>query len=167
MTPVYQSEITLPEHRGWLVCCQLTSMLGGIVLAYWMNYGFYFHSSSAQWRFPLLFQCVFAIYVIVATLWLPETPRWLMQHDPTPDRGATVLANLRGVSSDHPVVQRERAEILDAIALEAKEEGSWSDLFKDHGIRGNKRFYLALGIQFMQQMTGTSVLNIPSNNIRG
>ncbi|KAG8214247.1 putative sugar transporter STL1 [Butyriboletus roseoflavus] len=158
VTPVYQSEITLPEHRGWLVCCQLTSMLGGLMLAYWINYGFYFHSSSAQWRFPLLFQCIFAIYVIAVTFWLPETPRWLMQHDPTPDRGTTVLAKLRGVSSDHPAVQHERAEILDAISLEAKEKGSWSDLFKDHGIRGNKRFYLALGIQFMQQMTGINIV---------
>ncbi|KAF8436605.1 major facilitator superfamily domain-containing protein [Boletus edulis BED1] len=156
VTPVYQSEISLAEHRGWLVCCQLTSMPGGLMLAYWMNYGFYFHSSSAQWRFPLLFQCIFAIYVIAVTLWLPETPRWLMRHDATPDRGTTVLAKLRGVSSDHPVVQQERTEILDAIAIEAKEESSWSDLFKDHGIRGNKRFYLALGIQFMQQMTGAS-----------
>ncbi|KAH0828152.1 putative sugar transporter [Lanmaoa asiatica] len=75
-----------------------------------------------------------------------------------PDRGTTVLAKLRGVSSDHPVVQHERAEILNAIALEAKEKGSWSDLFKDHGIRGNKRFYLALGIQFMQQMTGINIV---------
>lgn len=131
-------------------------MLGGIVLAYWMNYGFYFHASSAQWRFPLLFQCVFAVYVVAITLWLPETPRWLIRHDPTPDRGTAVLAKLRGVSPDHPMVQQERAEILDAISIESKEKNTWSDLFKDHGIRGNKRFYLALGIQFMQQMTGMS-----------
>jgi len=158
VTPVYQSEISLPEHRGWLVCCQLTSMLGGLMLAYWMNYGFYFHSSSVQWRFPLLFQCIFAIYVIAVTLWLPETPRWLMQHDPTPERGTAVLAKLRGLTSDNPVVQHERTEILNAIALEAKEEGTWMDLFKDHGIQGNKRSYLALGIQFMQQMTGINII---------
>ena len=54
------------------------------------------------------------------------------------------------------MVQHERAEIPDAFSLEAKEKGSLSDLFKDHGIRGNKRLYLALGIQFMQQMTGAS-----------
>ncbi|KAG8214220.1 general substrate transporter [Butyriboletus roseoflavus] len=158
VAPVYQSEITPPEHRGWLVCCQSTGMLGGLMLGYWINYGFYFHSSSAQWRFPLLFQCIFAIYVIAVTLWLPETPRWLMQHDPTPDQGTTFLAKLRGVSSDHPAVQHERAEILDAISLEAKEEGSWSDLFKAHGIQGNKRFYLAISIQFLQELSGINIV---------
>ena len=29
------------------------------------------------------------------------------------------------------------------------------DLFKDEGIAANKRFFLALGIQCMQQMSGS------------
>ena len=52
----------------------------------------------------------------------------LVQHDPTPDRDTIVLAKLRGVPSTHPTVQHEPAEILDAISLEAKENGfqrSW------------------------------------------
>jgi len=158
VTPVYQSEITLPEHRGWQLCCQLTSMLGGIVLAYWINYGFFFHHSSAQWRFPLLFQLIFAVYVILATMWLPETPRWLMRHDPTPERGILVLAKLRNLPIDHPIVVREAEDIMNALELESKEEGTWADLFRDNGIMGNKRFYLALGIQFMQQMTGINIV---------
>ncbi|CCM05234.1 uncharacterized protein FIBRA_07444 [Fibroporia radiculosa] len=158
VTPVYQSEITLPEHRGWQVCCQLTSMLFGLMLAYWINYGLYFQNSAVQWRFPLLFQCVFAIYVIVVTMWMPETPRWLMRHDPTPDRGILVLAHLRNLPIDHPIIVKEAKEILDAIELESKEEGSWRDLFRDNGIMGHRRFYLALGIQFMQQMTGINIV---------
>lgn len=130
-------------------------MLGGMTLAYWMNYGWYFHSNAAQWRFPLLFQCVFCVYVILVTPWLPETPRWLIRHDPSPDRGIEVLAKLRNLPKDHEVVVREVKEIMVAIELECKEEGSWFDLFKDNGVMGNRRVYLALGIQFMQQMTGT------------
>ena len=30
VTPVYQSEIGAHEQRGWQVCCQLTTMLGGL-----------------------------------------------------------------------------------------------------------------------------------------
>lgn len=155
VTPVYQSEISAAAHRGWQVCCQLTTMLFGLMLAYWINYGVYFQSSAFQWRFPLLFQCVFAVYIVAVTIFLPDTPRWLMRHEGSPDSGLIVLAKLRNMSSDHPLVQREKDDIMEAIAIESKEEGTWGDLFRDNGIAANKRFYLAMGIQFMQQMTGS------------
>ena len=157
VTPVYQSEISSAAQRGWQVCCQLTTMLGGLMLAYWINYGMYFHPGSVQWRFPLLFQCVFSLYILVVTPFLPDTPRWLIRHDETADRGLAVLARLRGKSPDHPEVQEEKDEIVEAISIESKEEGSWTDLFKGHGISSHKRFYLALGIQFMQQMSGINM----------
>ncbi|MCJ1472133.1 hypothetical protein MMC13_000780 [Lambiella insularis] len=158
VTPVYQSEISSAAQRGWHVCCQLTTMLGGLMLAYWINYGMYYHPGSVQWRFPLLFQCVFSLYILAVTPWLPDTPRWLMRHAGAPDQGLAVLARLRGEAPEHPVVQREKDEIVEAIGIESKEEGSWLDLFKGHGIASHKRFYLALGIQFMQQMSGINIV---------
>ncbi|QSZ36970.1 hypothetical protein DSL72_009062 [Monilinia vaccinii-corymbosi] len=95
VTPVYQSEISVAAHRGWQVCCQLSTMLFGLMLAYWINYGVCFHKSDLQWRFPLLFQCVFAAYILAVTIWMPDTPRWLMRHDGNADRGLLVLARLR------------------------------------------------------------------------
>lgn len=158
VTPVYQSEVSATEQRGWQVCCQLTTMLGGLMLAYWINYGFYFHSGSVQWRFPLAFQCVFAVYILCVTVWLPDTPRWLIRHAQTPEEGTDVLARLRGKAVEDRVVQREKDAILAAIMLESKEEGTWGDLFRSNGLHANKRFYLALGIQFMQQMTGINIV---------
>ncbi|OQV08115.1 hypothetical protein CLAIMM_12435 [Cladophialophora immunda] len=140
VTPVYQAEISAAAQRGWQVCCQLTTMLGGLMIAYWINYGFFFIHSSAQWRFPLAFQLVFAIYIMLVAPWLPDTPRWLMRHR-TPAEGLAVLARLRG---------RDEKDQL--------EEGSWADLFRSNGISANKRFYLALGIQFMQQMSGINIV---------
>ena len=131
-------------------------MLFGLMLAYWINYGFYYQHSSAQWRFPLAFQAVFAIYCILVTSFLPDTPRWLLRYNSSPEKGTAVLARLRGSPASHPVVQREKNDILDAIEIESREEGSWLDLFRGAGIAANKRFYLALGIQFMQQMSGES-----------
>ena len=154
VTPVYQSEISPAAQRGWQVCCQLTTMLFGLMLAYWINYGFYYQHSSAQWRFPLAFQAVFAVYCIAVTTFLPDTPRWLLRYNSSPEKGTAVLARLRGRPINHPIVQREKDDILDAIEIESREEGSWLDLFRGAGIAANKRFYLALGIQFMQQMSG-------------
>ncbi|KAL6719049.1 hypothetical protein ACLMJK_003284 [Lecanora helva] len=154
VTPVYQSEISPAAQRGWQVCCQLTTMLFGLMLAYWINYGFFYQQSSVQWRFPLAFQMVFAIYCIGVTIFLPDTPRWLLRYGSSPDEGARILARLRDKAVDHPSVQKEKNEIADAIKIESHEEGSWLDLFRDAGIAVDKRFYLALGIQFMQQMSG-------------
>jgi MFS family permease len=118
VTPVYQSEISAAAQRGWQVCCQLTTMLFGLMLAYWINYGVFFHESDFQWRFPLLFQCVFAVYILVLTPWLPDTPRWLMRHDENEKRGLLVLSALRGLDQSHEIVQKEKNEIMEAIAIE-------------------------------------------------
>lgn len=152
VTPVYQSEISPAAQRGWQVCSQLSTMLFGLLVAYIVNYGFYFTHSSIQWRFPLLFQLVFAAYILIVTPWLPDSPRWLMRHETSSDKGEQVLAKLRNRPMDDPSVRAEVKDILEAIEIESKEEGSWMDLFRDGGIRANKRFYLALGIQFMQQL---------------
>ena len=167
-------EVSKATQRGWQVCCQLSTLLFGLMLAYWMyvyskapcplrlqanrkplsNYGFYFYKGSVQWRFPLLFQLVLAAYILILTPFLPDTPRWLMRHDETHERGLLVLSRLRNKAMNDPAVQEEADGIIEAIRIEAKEEGSWGDLFRSNGVQAHKRFYLALGIQFMQQMSG-------------
>jgi MFS family permease len=159
--PVYQSEVSSAGTRGWLVCCQLTTMLVGLMLAYWINYGMYWHLGDVQWRFPLLFQCLFSAFILVVTPWLPDTPRWLIRKDEEAERGLAVLARLRGTSADDKEVQKEKDDIVEAIGVEVEEEGGWLDLFKGHGIKSNKRFYLAVGIQFMQQMSGELTRRFP------
>lgn len=158
VTPVYQSEISPAAQRGWQICSQLTTMLGGLMLAYIINYGMYFHPGSVQWRFPLLFQLVFAAYILIVTPWLPDSPRWLLRHESSPERGMEVLCKLRNLPATDPIVSGEADAIMQAIEIESKEEGSWMDLFRDGGIAANKRFYLALGIQFMQQMSGINIV---------
>ncbi|KZT58071.1 general substrate transporter [Calocera cornea HHB12733] len=155
---VYQAEISVPTHRGWLTCCQLTTMLFGLMVAYWLNYGLSFTASTVQWRFPLAFQIIFAIYTGLVTVFLPDTPRWLMRHRPKSGEGLAVLAALRGEGKDHPVVKTEAEEIQSAIAVEEAEEGGWLDVFRDGGVKGNVRVALAMGIQFMQQMTGINIV---------
>ena len=139
-------------------------MLFGLTLAYWINYGVYFINSAFQWRFPLLFQCVFAVYIPVLTVWLPDTPWWLMRRDGGEERGLIILAKLRDLEPSHARIQREKDDITEAIAIES--EGTWGGgggLFKDSGIAAYKSFYLALGIQFMQQMTGEHRVHLHFN----
>jgi MFS family permease len=135
VAPVYQSEISAAAHREWQVCCQLTTMLFGLILAYWINYGVCFINSAFQWHFPLLFQCVFAVYFLAHTIWLPDTPRWLMRHDGSPERGVIVLAKLRALGEGYERIQREKEDIMEAIAIESKEEGIWGVCLGIMGLR--------------------------------
>ncbi|KAK1751098.1 general substrate transporter [Echria macrotheca] len=159
VTPVYQAEVSAHAQRGWQVCCQLTTMLVGLLLAYCINYGWYFHPGAAQWRVPLAFQCVFATYILALTPFLPDTPRWLASHHAEDDdSGLRVLARLRGRSEDDATVRKEMDEIRGALAAESKAHGTWGDLFRSNGVSADKRFYLAVGIQFMQQMSGINII---------
>lgn len=71
------------------------------------QHGLFYSSSSFQWRFTLGFHAVFAIYVIALTPFLPETPRWYMRHDPTPQRSVQVIADLRRLPTTDPEVQHK------------------------------------------------------------
>ncbi|KAK4171757.1 general substrate transporter [Triangularia setosa] len=154
--PVYQAEISRGKQRGWMVCCQLTTMLVGLAGAYWVNYGFYFAPGQKQWRVPLGLQVVFAGYILGLGAWLEETPRWLLRRFPDSlEKGREVLQRLRGEEED---VEEELGGIVEAIARESKAEGGWRDLVRDDGLKTDKRFYLAVGIQFMQQMTGINIV---------
>lgn len=49
---------------------------GGIALSYWIDFGFSFlEPSSVSWRFPIAFQIVFAILLLIFIMELPESPR--------------------------------------------------------------------------------------------
>ena len=78
--PVYQSEIAPPKNRGFLVLFEGALITLGIVIAYWLNYGFWFITDmgSFQWRFPIAFQIVFAVLLIIGILLFPESPRYVL-----------------------------------------------------------------------------------------
>jgi sugar porter (SP) family MFS transporter len=157
VAPVYQAEISETGQRGWLVCCQLTTMLVGLGLAYGIDYGFYFYPGEMQWRIPVGLQVVFAGYVLVAGIWVTDTPRWLVRKG-RKGEGKAVLARLRGLEVDDEDVVREVEEIEKAVLMEVQVQGGWGDLFRDNGVMANKRFYLAVGIQFMQQCSGINIV---------
>ncbi|KXL43979.1 hypothetical protein M433DRAFT_68828 [Acidomyces richmondensis BFW] len=154
--PVYQSEVLKAGTRGWVGACLLSIVISGLVLAYWLDYGFSFANSSIQWRFPIAFQLVFALYAGIGALFLPDTPRWLYGHSQV-DESMKVLSALRNLPANDPSVQLEYADTAAALELERKERSDWTGVFRDGGVKGNRRVLLAMGAQLMQQATGINV----------
>ncbi|KAF8134677.1 general substrate transporter [Mycena galopus ATCC 62051] len=117
--PVYQSETVSGKIRGALVCLNSTVTIVGLVIAYWLDYGMSFHSGPAQWRFPIGFQAVFALCLLLQCMVLPDSPRWLIAHGRT-EEGARAIAMLEDCDSiDHPDVVRVQKEIEHSLSIES------------------------------------------------
>lgn len=77
--PVWQSETVPARRRGQVMVLQLALNQVGKVTSQWINYGMTFiASNSVAWRFPLGFQMLFAVLIIIMVPFLPDSPRWLV-----------------------------------------------------------------------------------------
>lgn len=103
--------------------------------------------SSFAWRWPIAFQGVFLVIILVTLPMLPESPRWLAQHDRL-DEAANVFARLegKGVNIEHPSVKRQRNEIRASVQQEfLLGSASWAEVFTEGKKRNISRVLLGAG----------------------
>ncbi|KAH0842232.1 putative Sugar transporter [Fonsecaea pedrosoi] len=164
--PTWVSETSKAKHRGQLVATQLSIAAFGIVIAYWMNYGFFHLTGQVVWRFPVAFQAAFAIPTIFGLFWLPESPRWLYSKNRN-EEADLVMSALKGLPIEHEVIQAERSEILAAIALEDHfGEYSLKTIFYDRsGQKIPQRMALVFIIQMIQQLPGVNIVIYYSSTV--
>lgn len=129
----------------------------GTVIAYWLDFGFSYIESSAQWRFPIAFQIFFAFILIGGILVLPESPRWLLNHG-FEDEAIKVLAALNGTTRDDEETQAEKRVIMDTIevisGMEAK--SGFKDVFSRGKGKHLSRMLIGASSQMFQQLGGSS-----------
>ncbi|KAK9350047.1 sugar transporter [Lipomyces doorenjongii] len=156
-TPVYQSECSEAVHRGHDVAVELSTLIIGIAIAYWVDYGFAYLSGSIAWRFPLGFQLVFIVILMLLSVYLPESPRWLLQHELI-DEGGETIAMLRGLDINDGLVITERNEILTAIQMEISNQRNWRRLFMNDEVQSRTRLMVSCLASIFQQICGTNAL---------
>ncbi|KIW62024.1 hypothetical protein PV05_02077 [Exophiala xenobiotica] len=164
--PTWVAETARSEHRGKLIATQLTTAILGIVIAYWVNYGFFHLHGQIVWRFPIAFQIIFVLFTLAGLPFLPESPRYLYFKDHI-EEGNAVLSALKAQPVDSPIVQAEAAEILAAIEMEnSLGKTSIKDIFLNRsGDQILKRLTLVMVIQVLQEMTGTQIVVYYSSSI--
>ncbi|KAJ1867559.1 hypothetical protein LPJ57_005862 [Coemansia sp. RSA 486] len=154
--PVFQSEIAPAHIRGRLVSLQQWAITWGLLVAYWIDYGCHFIKSDASWRIPIGIQIVPALILFVSMVFMPYSPRWLVDNDRV-DEAHKVLANLRasGDKNNDEVVE-ELEEIKEAVRIDRETAvRSYLELFR-FPIR--RRVILGVVIQILQQLTGINVV---------
>ncbi|KAI1505769.1 general substrate transporter [Biscogniauxia marginata] len=157
--PTWQAECSSSHNRGKLICIEGGNVAIGTLIAYWIDYGCTYGPHAFVWRFPIAFQCVFAIIVIILMLQLPESPRWLLTKDRNED-AATVLAALNGQSREHTDVRTQVSVITDAIRAAGHDGGvtSMSDLCTNGPTQHLRRLILGASSQMMQQLSGCNAV---------
>jgi sugar porter (SP) family MFS transporter len=160
--PVWQSECASTAHRGAYVIMEGLCISFGITLSEWVSFGLFFaKNGAAQWRVPLVFPVMFAIFVIPFLFVMPESPRWLAKTGRM-DEARQVLAALEDEDEDSPRVQEEMEGIKTSLALV---KGSLKELGTNGEERILHRTLLAACGQMFQQMCGISALVFYTNTV--
>ncbi len=144
--PVYISEVSPPEARGWQVSLFQLAITIGILAAYLVDYAF---AKSEAWRWMLGLAAVPGAILGVAMLFLPESPRWLAGHLHA-ESARAVLVRIRGTQD----VEAELRDILGSLA-HADERGTWLDLLH-HSVR--PALIVGIGLAIFQQVTGINTV---------
>ncbi|CAI7656621.1 unnamed protein product [Penicillium bialowiezense] len=156
--PVYCSEVAPPQIRGMLGSIQQWMIGLGIMVAQWTGYGCSLRGGTFSWRFPLSFQVVPAIILTCGVLFLPESPRWLIEKG-RQDEGRSVLArlHLNRNATNTQLLEDELTQIYDSLESEQQSAvRSWRQLLRSP--RWRRRILLACGIQAFTQCSGTNVI---------
>lgn len=144
--PLYLAEIAPESIRGAMISLYQLMITIGILAAFLSNTAF---SYSGDWRWMLGIIAIPSALFLVAVVFLPESPRWLMMRG-RKDKAEKALVRLLG----NPEAVTAK---LDEIAEQLK--------FHQHGLQmflknANFRRSVGLGVllQVMQQLTGINVV---------
>ena len=108
----YSAELAPPEVRGSLVALQQLAITFGIMISFWIDYGTNFIGGAgatqheAAWRIPLALQLVPAIILGAGILFMPFSPRWLVNQG-RDDEALQVLSRARNLAPDDDLVHIE------------------------------------------------------------
>ncbi len=144
--PIYISEVSPPQTRGWQVSLFQLAITIGILAAYLVDFIF---SSSGSWRWMLGLAFVPGAILGLGMIRMPESPRWLAEHGQS-DRARQVLARIRGTEN----IDAEWVEIQKTLA-ETHERGRFSDLF---GPSIRSALVIGIGLAIFQQVTGINTV---------
>ncbi|KAL7627500.1 hypothetical protein AAE478_001693 [Parahypoxylon ruwenzoriense] len=152
---------TSPSHaRGKFVVLGSLCNTAGFCLANWMNYALFNQNGPFQWRFPLAFQLIFPIIVIVILPLTIDSPRWLLLRGRFEEARAA-LARLRGMEHDlgDSSLNEDLRSIQKALHEEQVARAPILDTLPSRDSTQNfRRLMLSCGTQLMQQFSGVNAL---------
>ncbi len=144
VTPLYISEMSPSSMRGSLVSLNQLAITIGIVVSYLVDFSL---SVFQGWRYMLVLAAVPAVILGIGMLPLPDTPRWLINHNEA-DKARKVLKRIRGKDD----VEGEVKEIQDGLK---KQQGGRAELFNP---LVKPALIIGVSLAIFQQVTGINTV---------
>ncbi|KAJ7682444.1 general substrate transporter [Mycena polygramma] len=155
--PSYVVEMAPPQWRGRLTGLFNTFYYAGSILCTGITIATGRIQSTRSWRAPLAIQIVAAGILAIFSLFLPESPRWLISVG-RKEEALHILAKYHGADDPNsPLVQLEWREFEESIKLDASDKRWWdySELF--HTRNARYRTFLMILMAFFGQWSGNGL----------
>ncbi|KAI7208343.1 general substrate transporter [Hortaea werneckii] len=160
---IYIGELAPQSIRGMIMSFWQMFYSVGSFIALWIKFGTSKHVENLgewDWKMVVIFQAMVPLFIVIQVPFLPETPRWYIQHGKI-EQARKSLARVRDTEQE---IEDEALMIREAIEFEKEAISSnYSALWKDKSIR--HRLILALILNAGQQITGQGSLNSYSSII--
>ncbi|KAK1789889.1 hypothetical protein P4O66_015775, partial [Electrophorus voltai] len=151
--PVYIAEVSPPHLRGQLVTINTLFITGGQFIASVVD-GAFSYLSNGGWRYMLGLSAIPAVLQFLGFLFLPESPRWLLQKGRS-QQAHQVLMHIRGTEN----VEEEYDSIKTTIEEEEKESGGGPVLWRILASGPARRaLIVGCGLQMFQQLSGINTV---------
>ncbi|KAK9471898.1 general substrate transporter [Dipodascopsis tothii] len=181
VVPLYNAELAPAELRGAMVGLQQLSITFGIMISYWIGYGTNYiggtgdGQSKAAWIIPIAIQIGPAIVLAVGILFMPQSPRWLMDQG-LEDECLATISRVRRLPVDSELVVLEFLEIKAQHMFEVETSREMFPDYQDGSFKSSfllglhaygrlwtnpatrKRTVVAVMIMLFQQWTGINAI---------
>lgn len=125
VAPLYVSGIAPAALRGRFIGFFEIMIQLGALLGFGINCGVSINlssSSAAQWRVPISLQIPLICALLLGSIFLLESPRFLMKKDNI-EQATSTLCQLRNLNISHPLLQQELNDIHTEVQLERESMG--------------------------------------------
>ena len=160
MAPAYISEVSSARYRGRLSTVQQIAIISGLFAAFLSNYLLAKHAGSSinplwlgfeAWRWMFWIEIVPAAVFLVALLFIPESPRYLMVKNRRED-AEMVLTKLYGPAE----AQLKLKEIGDSLSADHRPR--LADLVSKATGKLRPIVWVGIGLATFQQLVGINVV---------
>ena len=149
LTPTYLVELADKDHRGSVASMFQLMITIGIEVAYFANLGFLNHNIGglSDWRWMLGSELLPAAALMIGSIALPESPRYLIKAGKVELARKILEKRLKRDGS-------QEIEEIQAVLAKSEGKGTFKELFSISG----KSVLVAILLMFFQQLVGINAV---------